>query len=119
MNYGNPFIIYPSKETSSLKTISFFLLIIGLIFITVGYVKNEKLNTPPIIEYRYVPQTFTEKQDDPTSVNDFFHGMFHNRDPWSEYHHYKNVSYNEEIPNEPTYRPIVETGKSIKQPKLI
>ena len=76
MSYHIPYMYYPTKEMSSVKSISFFLLVIGLIFMTIGYVKNTQTNTKPIIEYRYIPKTFEEEQENPTKVGQIFKNMF-------------------------------------------
>ena len=126
MNYILPFqsghtsgfnipYFHQSKAMSSIKTISFFLLVIGLIFMTIGYVKNEKQNTKPVIQYRYIPKTFEEEQNEPDSVNATFSNMFDKRDSWSQTKYYQDKNYNKVVDNSPTYQPLTGVGKSIKQ----
>jgi hypothetical protein len=81
---------YSSSDSfiSSFKSLSFFLLFAGLLLITVGYVRSETFSSPPRVEFRYVPRTFKEEQDNPVPVMSIFSKMFDNRDPWSKYKYY-------------------------------
>lgn len=58
------------------------LLFIGILFTSIGYVKSENSCPAPIIEYRYIPRTFQEEQDNPTKVTEIFGTMFDNQSPW-------------------------------------
>lgn len=53
------------------------LLLIGFVFVTIGYVKSGKRCPPRRVEYRYVPKTFVEEQESPTPVTDIFAKMFY------------------------------------------
>ena len=55
--------------------ISSFILYIGILFIVIGYVKQSN-KTKTIIEYRYIPKTFEEEQENPTKVGQIFKNMF-------------------------------------------
>jgi|688.fasta_scaffold05376_16 hypothetical protein len=59
--------------------ISTFLLYIGILFIAIGYV-NQIKKTTPIIEYRYIPQTFEEQQENPIKVGKIFKDLFEKPD---------------------------------------
>lgn len=63
----------------SLITIGFF---VGVIFITIGYINQLHKCPPPQIEYRYVPRTFDEDQDNPVRVSEVFDKMFREPTPW-------------------------------------
>ena len=58
------------------------LLFIGILLTSIGYVKSENSCPAPIIEYRYIPRTFQEEQDNPTKVTEIFETMFDNQSPW-------------------------------------
>lgn len=65
-----------------MNVILLILLLIGFVFITIGYVKGAKRCPPARIEYRYVPRTFIEEQESPTSVTDIFASMFFESTPF-------------------------------------
>jgi hypothetical protein len=75
---------------SAVKSISFFLLFIGLIFVVVGYVRSEAKNPPPRVEFRYVPRTFEQEQEVPVPVLSVFGKMFAERSPWQKYRFYED-----------------------------
>jgi len=62
------------------------ILIILLILILIG-IEITKVNTrskcqKPIIEYRYVPRSFKDEQQEPVSIEDIFGVMFSKPSPW-------------------------------------
>lgn len=52
------------------------LLLIGFVFITIGYVKANRNCPPQKVEYRFVPRSFVESQESPVPVSDIFAQMF-------------------------------------------
>ncbi len=58
------------------------LLLVGLIFITIGYVKSGKRCPPKRVEYRFTPKTFIEEQESPVPVTDIFASMFFESTPF-------------------------------------
>lgn len=66
-----------------MKSLSLFVLIIGIVFITVGYMDNKVKNikSENKIEYRFVPRTIYDEQIRPVNLNDTFSSMFSNIDP--------------------------------------
>jgi len=58
------------------------LLLVGFVFVTIGYVKSGKRCPPRRVEYRYVPRTFVEEQESPTPVTDIFAKMFFESTPF-------------------------------------
>lgn len=60
----------------------FVLLFIGMACIFLGYIRSRQQCEPPIIEYRYVPRTFEEQQNEPVSVMNIFNNMFLEPSPW-------------------------------------
>lgn len=58
------------------------MLFVAVTFIIIGYVKSQMHCPPPLIEYRYVPRTFREDQEEPVSQTDVFADMFLRATPW-------------------------------------
>ena len=71
---------YPGT-TSSLKSVSFFLLFMGIILISIGYLRSENRSRPPRVEYRYVPRSFQEEQSENAPLMSIFGNLFNKRDP--------------------------------------
>lgn len=59
-----------------------FILLIGFLFIISGLIIAKKRESSKIIEYRFVPRTFREEQENPVKVSDLFHDMFNKPTPW-------------------------------------
>lgn len=66
-----------------MKKLLFFISII-IILIIIEFIRlNTKKNCPkPIIEYRYIPRTFEEEQDEPVFIDEIFNSMFAQSSPW-------------------------------------
>ena len=58
------------------------LTFMGIISIAVGYVNQLKKCPPSKIEYRYIPRTFQEDQNNPVKVSQLYHTMFTQPTPW-------------------------------------
>ena len=52
-----------------MKSIIILLIMVGIIFIAVGYVKANQMCPPPVIQYRYYPKTFEQEQEEPVAVS--------------------------------------------------
>jgi len=65
-----------------MKSIVFLLLFIGITFLIVGYVKTNSFCPPPQIQYRYIPKTILDEQNNPEPVMAVFSEMFNKPDPW-------------------------------------
>jgi hypothetical protein len=67
-----------------MKAVVLILALIGIILISVGYVKSNLQCPPPKIEYRYIPKTFDDEQDVHTPVLSIggMYSMFENDSPW-------------------------------------
>jgi hypothetical protein len=65
-----------------MKSIIIILTFLGIIGITVGYVNQLKKCPPPKIEYRYIPRTFQQDQDNPVKISELYHTMFTEPTPW-------------------------------------
>ena len=58
------------------------LFIVGLILITVGYVKENSSCPPPLVQFRYIPKTFNEEQSVHQPLISVYGNMFRNASPW-------------------------------------
>lgn len=65
-----------------MKFLLLTLLFLGFMFIVVGYIKSKQQCPPAKIEYRYIPRTFVEEQENPTPVSEIFAKMFFEPTPW-------------------------------------
>jgi hypothetical protein len=65
-----------------MKAIIILLLFVGTVSIIIGYVNQLKQCPPPKVEYRYIPRTFEEEQNDPVKVSQLFRNMFEEPTPW-------------------------------------
>ena len=46
-----------------MRSIILFFTFIGVILITVGYVKTNMQCPPPLVKFKYIPKTFDEEQN--------------------------------------------------------
>lgn len=65
-----------------MKSIIVLLSFIGIVAVIIGYVNQLKQCPPPKIEYRYIPRTFEDEQNDPVKVSKLFRNMFEEPTPW-------------------------------------
>ena len=65
-----------------MKSIIILLIMVGIIFIAVGYVKANQMCPPPVIQYRYYPKTFKQEQEEPVAVSVLYGNMFKDKSPW-------------------------------------
>ena len=71
-----------------MKSKILLLFIIGIIFIAVGYYKDNQQCPPPIVQFRYVPKTFSQEQDVEEPILSTFSSMFKDNSAWM-----KNIGY--------------------------
>ena len=66
-----------------MQALSFFFLMLGIIFITIGYVENktQKQTEEKKIEYRFVPRSIYDEQIESVNVLDVQSEMFADIDP--------------------------------------
>ena len=66
-----------------MKSLSLFILMLGIIMITVGYMdkKVDKAEKEKQIEYRFVPRSIYDEQIQPVNLSDTFSTMFSDIDP--------------------------------------
>ena len=66
-----------------MKSLSLFVLMLGVIMVTVGYMdkKIKKVEKEKEIEYRFVPKSIYDQQIQPVNLSDTFSTMFSDIDP--------------------------------------
>ena len=66
-----------------MQSLSFFFFMLGIIFITIGYMDNKasKQKSEKQIEYRFVPRTVYDEQIESINVLDVQSDMFADIDP--------------------------------------
>lgn len=57
-------------------------MLVGLVCIVISVTKQISACPEPKIEYKYIPRTFQEEQDNPVYVSDIFRDMFEKPSPW-------------------------------------
>ena len=65
-----------------MRSLVLFLTFIGVVLISIGYVKTNMRCPPPVIKYQYIPRTFNEEQDNPLPLMSVFGTMFKENTPW-------------------------------------
>ena len=58
------------------------LWIVAVVFMVIGYINQIKTCPPPVVEYRYIPRTFKEEQENPAKVSEIFNNMFEEPSAW-------------------------------------
>jgi hypothetical protein len=69
-------------HTNVMKSLIMLMTFIGVISIVVGYINQIKKCPPPKVEYRYIPRTFEEDQNNPVKISELFNTMFVEPTPW-------------------------------------
>ena len=71
-----------------MKELSLFVLILGIVFITIGYMENKHQNkqVEKEIEYRIVPQNLYEEQIESKDLASIYSNLFVDSEP-------KNIRY--------------------------
>jgi hypothetical protein len=69
-----------------MRSIVLFFTFIGVILITVGYVKTNMKCPPPLVQFKYLPKTFDEEQNRPLPITNVFGKMFSADTPWVSSH---------------------------------
>ena len=67
-----------------MRSIVILFLLVGIILLAVGYIKSNQACPPPVVEFRYVPRTFTQEQDVPQPVLSIFGNMFSEDSAWMQ-----------------------------------
>lgn len=58
------------------------IIIIAVIIYEIIRLKTMTKCPKPVVEYRYVPRTFKDEQNEPIPINDIFSAMFAKPSPW-------------------------------------
>lgn len=66
-----------------MKGIILLLFLVGISSIISGYVKSKQQCPPPRVEFRYIPKTFEDDQQNPLPLSSTFGTMFRGKDAWS------------------------------------
>lgn len=64
------------NKVNTMNVFLLLLLLVGFVFIVIGFVKANKNCPVPRVEYRFVPRSFVEEQESPVPVTDIFARMF-------------------------------------------
>jgi hypothetical protein len=64
------------------KHLIYFLLFVGIIFVTINLVVLYKACPEEKIVYRYIPRTFEEEQNSAIPVTELFADLFNQPDAW-------------------------------------
>lgn len=67
-----------------MKSLSLFVLMIGVIMITVGYMNKKienNLEKDAKVYYKFIPRTIYDEQIEPVDLNNTFSDMFADIDP--------------------------------------
>jgi hypothetical protein len=67
-----------------INNILLFLIYFIVILVVIELVKLNTLTKcpKPLIEYKYIPRTFQEEQEEPVIIQDLFSDMFNKSSPW-------------------------------------
>lgn len=65
-----------------MKSIIVLLSFVGIVALVIGYVNQLQTCPPPRVEYRYIPRTFEDEQNDPVRISKLFNNMFEKPSPW-------------------------------------
>ena len=73
-----------------MKSIILVLAMVGIILLSVGYVKSNLQCPPPKIEYRYISKSFEDEQNvsDPIMSMSGIYSMFEDDSPWIQNNSY-------------------------------
>jgi hypothetical protein len=61
---------------------SLLLLFLGFTILIIGFMNQIRASPKPVVEYRYVPRTFDEEQQEPPILTDLFRTMFDSQQPY-------------------------------------
>lgn len=67
-----------------MKSLSFLFLVLGIIFVTIGYMEMKiKNENKKLIEYRFIPRSVYDEQFVPQNLKKNFSDMFEKMEPSS------------------------------------
>lgn len=59
-----------------MKLLVIIMLVVGVVLIINGYLRQNQSCPPPTIVYKYLNRDFAQEQDNPVKVTDVFRTMF-------------------------------------------
>ena len=62
--------------------ISVIIIFIGIILIVIDITRSYYKCPPNKTEFKYIPRTFQQEQDNPIPLNEIVGNLFTNQDPW-------------------------------------
>lgn len=65
-----------------MKSIIILSAFVGIVAIIIGYINQLQTCPPPRVEYRYIPRSFEDEQNDPVKVTKLFRNMFEEPSVW-------------------------------------
>jgi hypothetical protein len=65
-----------------MKSIIILITFVGIVAVVIGYINQIQQCPPPRVEYRYIPRTFEDEQNDPVKVTKLFKDMFESPSVW-------------------------------------
>jgi len=70
------------SEVLNFRFIVLVLFIIGVMFIVIEVTKSYNECPAAEIQYRYIPRSFKDEQEEPVPINDLYGRMFDEPSPW-------------------------------------
>ena len=70
------------KKVLDIRLIISIILFFAIIFIVIDVTKMYYKCPKNVIEYRYIPRSFNDEQNDPVPIKQVFGSMFENPSPW-------------------------------------
>lgn len=64
-----------------MRSFALLLLLLGIVVIVIGFLKNRQTCPPPRIEYRFIPRSLLDEQLDSNTLNSLGN-LFDSQDPW-------------------------------------
>ena len=68
-----------------MKSLALFFLVLSVVFITMGYMESKMMSQEKekTIEYRFIPRSFLDEQNNPINIKDSLNNIFQKQDPWA------------------------------------
>lgn len=92
-------VVFNVDKSGGLNALIVILVFAAWLFVMIGYIRRKGTCSKPVTEYRYVPRTFVEEQEDPSPVSDIFDDMFLQNTPWEQGHLLTAVSRRNNVNN--------------------
>lgn len=80
-----------------MRSIVILFLLVGICLVVVGYVQSNQACPPPVVEFRYLPQTFEQEQNLQQPVLSTFGTMFNQDDAWMQTQGFADKFYSRQL----------------------